>query len=468
MPLINGEFTQLQISEKIATVLFDNSDGVRYRALYGGRGAGKDWGSYAVLIERAVREPIRVLCTRELQTSIKDSSHRVIADTIARLGYSKYLQVFESEIRGVNGSLFLFRGIRHNTEEIKSMEGVDICVCDEAQSMTKESFIVLDPTIRKAGSEIWFKFNPAYDDDFIYDFCVVNKPHNMVSGEVNYTDNPWCPKELIEQADRMRREDPTLYENVWLGKPKGQGGRIFPMYNSEVHEIDFDLSYLPKCDLYMSIDPHRKYYPAITWYAVTPTSATVVYNEWPKYDDLDMWYDEARDQKQFDKTVKELANIILANDYCLNGGKIIARTGDPRFLAENPDLQVKLMECGVLGWVQAPFERIETQRENLKQLMSYNPAIPLGGCNLPEWYVDKRCKNKTRAYKRHSWSEDKDKESETNKDFIDNDRYFLSTFANGRPIYCERKSVMSIGKLTSGIDVAANTLPIRGYFKNAA
>ncbi len=463
MPLKNGEFVGLEISPKIAGVLFDKSREWRYRALWGGRGAGKDWQSYAVAIERAIRFKTRILCTRELQTSIKDSSHRIIADTIDRLGFNQYFTVTEQEIRSKNGSIFLFRGIRHNTDEIKSMEGIDLCICDEAQSMTAKSFEVLDPTIRKPGSEIWFKFNPDYDDDFIYDFCINKPPENLIGCEVNYTDNPWAPQVLIDQAVRMQREEPDRYENVWLGKPKGQGGRVYPMYNAEIHEIDFDLDMLPKCDLYMSIDPHRKYYPAITWYAVTPTSATIVYNEWPKYETLGMWYDEARDQNPFDLTTDELANVILANDYCLNGGKIVARMGDPRFLAENPDLQVRLMEKGVLGWVDPPFERIETQRENLRQLLSYNPAIPLGGSNLPDWYVDKRCKNKSRAYKRHSWAEEKDKESEVNKDFIDNDRYFLSTFPKGKPIYRDRESIHKVGAIISPSQAIMANRPIKGY-----
>jgi hypothetical protein len=216
----------------------------------------------------------------------------------------------------------------------------------------------------------------------------------------------------------------------------------------------------------MAIDPHRKYYPAITWYAITPTNAVIVYNEWPKYEDLGMWYDEARDQKTFDLSLKELAAIILANDITFRGGRIVGRVPDPRFSAENPDFVRVLMEHGVLNWIDAPFERIETQRENLKTLMYWNPALPLCGTNTPDWYVSNKCTNKSRAYRRHCYSEDKDKESEAHKDLIDVDRYFLSVFEAGKPKYQDRKTISTIGAIKSLASMQMQSLPLQGYYSN--
>lgn len=223
MPLVDGKFLPLQMPEKHARVLFDHSKKWRYRALYGGRGAGKDWASKAAIVEMAVRKPIRVLFARELMNSIKDSSHLLLKDTIARLGLNDYFTVLDNEIRGKNGSLFVFKGIRSNTQEIKSMEGIDICVLDEAQPLTEESFVIIDPTIRREGSEIWFLFNVLLETDFVYQFCVAHPPENMISEMVNYTDNPYCPEELIEQAERMKIENFNLYQNVWGGLPRSVG-----------------------------------------------------------------------------------------------------------------------------------------------------------------------------------------------------------------------------------------------------
>lgn len=471
MPLVNNS-RKLQVSEKIANVLLDKSQKWRYRVLAGGRCGGKDYAISSIIIERAVTEPIRVLFTREIQNSIKESIHRLLCDQIARMGYSAYFDCLETEIRGKNGSLFMFKGIRHNVKEFKSTEGVDLCVLCEAQETVKESFDeILDPTIRstpgKPEPEIWIIFNPHFDDDFVYDRFVLNKPDNAITGIVNYLDNPWCPPDQIALAERMKQTDPELYKCVWLGEPRGQGGRVFPQYNADVHEIDFDIESLAKCDLYMAIDPHRKYYPFCTWFAVTPTDAVVIYNEWPRYDDLQMHYDEARLQRYFDLTPQQLANTILANDMTLRGGRIMARVGDPRFLKENPDLLVQLQQQGVFGWVEAPFERIETQREGIRQMLSYNPALPLGGINMPDLYVSKRCRNVSRALKRHSWSlDDKDKESEDYKDPIDTIRYFRSIFPDGTPKFQRRDAAYST-PLKSLATAQLEKLPSAQYAKKA-
>jgi hypothetical protein len=183
----------------------------------------------------------------------------------------------------------------------------------------------------------------------------------------------------------------------------------------------------------MAIDPHQKYYPFIKWYAVTPLGCVVQYNEWPKFEDLGMWYDEARESRAFGMSPRELANIILANDMSLQyGAQIMGRVPDPRFDAQNPAFVRQQQECGVLGWVQAEHEKVETQRERLKRLMEYNPALPRLGMNMPQWYVRKGCRNSNRAYLRLMWDEDKEKEMEEGKDPVDCDRYFLNIL--GDPI----------------------------------
>lgn len=468
MPLIDDTFEPMEIPAKHARVICNQSQTYRYRVLRGGRSGGKDWAFASAAIERGVRQSTRYLCTREVQNTIKASIHQLLSDTILRLGYSDYFKITDHEIRAKhNDTSFIFKGLRDlNADNVKSIEGIDVCMIGEAQDMTKKSFTVLDPSIRKPGSELWIQFNEQFDDDFIYLFSVVNPPDDLICEQVLYTDNPWTTPATYKQAERMRLEDPMLYRNVWLGECLGQGGRVFPLYDKKLHEIDFDMSSLPQCDLYMSIDPHRKYYPAITWYAVTPTGATVVYNEWPRpVDQQGMWYDEARTMMTFDMTMSQLAAVILANDRTFLGGTVIGRTIDPRFAAEHEDFVPALQALGVLNWRQAPFERIETQRESLKTLIGYNPAIPVYGCNTPDWYVERSCGNKSRAYVRHSYAEDKDKEAETHKDFIDNDRYFLSLFPMGRPAYIERDSMRKGPPLKSMAAQMMQSLPAQGYYK---
>lgn len=198
----------------------------RYKVLYGGRGGAKSWGIARALLILAASNKLRVLCTREVQKSIKDSVHLLLKDQIAALGYGALFETLQTEIRGrpgtpAEGSLFLFAGLSDQTvDSIKSFEGVDVVWVEEAHAVTKRSWSILIPTIRKAGSEIWVSFNPELDTDETYVRFVVNPPPEAVLIPVGWRDNPWFPEILRKEKDHLQKTDQEEYENVWEGKPK--------------------------------------------------------------------------------------------------------------------------------------------------------------------------------------------------------------------------------------------------------
>lgn len=190
----------------------------RYKAYYGGRGTGKSHSFAAALVLMAASKPIRVLCGREIQKSIKDSVKRLIDDKIAEYKLNKFFTSTETEIRGANGSLFLFAGIKTNPESIKSMEGIDICWIEEASTISLRSLEFLVPTIRKEGSEIWFTWNPENELDPV-DIMFRGKtpPNNSIVQEVKWYDNPWFPEVLKEEMEFDRMNNPEKYMHVWEG-----------------------------------------------------------------------------------------------------------------------------------------------------------------------------------------------------------------------------------------------------------
>ncbi len=194
----------------------------RYKVLYGGRGGAKSWGIARALLILAASRKLRALCTREVQKSIKDSVHRTLQDQIIALGYSGLFEVIRDEIRCPStGSLFLFAGLSDQTvDSIKSFEGVDVVWVEEGHSVTKRSWAILIPTIRKDDSEIWVSFNPELDTDETYLRFVVRPPPDTVLIPMNWRDNPWFPEILRKEKDHLQRVDPEEYENVWEGKPK--------------------------------------------------------------------------------------------------------------------------------------------------------------------------------------------------------------------------------------------------------
>lgn len=194
----------------------------RYKVAYGGRGSAKSWSFARALIILAANQKLRILCAREIQKSIKQSVHQLLCDQIEALGYGKYFEILETEIRGRNGSEFLFTGLSvHTVDSIKSFEGVDIVWVEEAQTVSKRSWTILIPTIRKEDSEIWVSFNPDLDTDETYVRFVEDPPDDSIVEKVNYSDNPWFPDVLERERLSDKRKLPNdEYENIWEGKCK--------------------------------------------------------------------------------------------------------------------------------------------------------------------------------------------------------------------------------------------------------
>ena len=190
----------------------------RYKVVWGGRGSGKSHSLARLLLLEAAERPLRVLCARELQISIKDSVHRLLSDLVDAMGLSDKFEVGQSFLRGTNGSEFLFKGLRHNTAEIKSMEGIDRCWVEEAQAVSEDSWMLLIPTIRAPGSEIWVSFNPDQESDPTYRRFVVNPPDSAIVRRVNFDENPFFPPDLELERAYMARVDPDAYAHVWLGE----------------------------------------------------------------------------------------------------------------------------------------------------------------------------------------------------------------------------------------------------------
>jgi hypothetical protein len=190
----------------------------RYKVVYGGRGAGKSWSVARALLLLGAGKPLRILCAREFQNSLGESVHQLLAGQVEELGFSHFYRVLKASIDGANGTKFVFAGLRHNTSKIKSFEGFDIVWVEEAQAVSKRSFDVLIPTIRRPGSEIWVTFNPDLEQDDAWQRFVVSPMPGSVVRQVNWSDNPWFPPELRAEKDHLKARDLDAYENVWEGK----------------------------------------------------------------------------------------------------------------------------------------------------------------------------------------------------------------------------------------------------------
>lgn len=191
----------------------------RYKALYGGRGGGKSHDRAESMVLQCYAQKTRAVCIREVQNSIRDSVRQLLIDKIDKFRLRSFFEITDGEIRGRNGSLIVFRGMQsYNAENIKSLEDFDIAWVEEAQTFSEKSLRLLRPTIRKEGSELWFTWNPRYEDDPIDAFFRgANPPKDAVILKCGLEHNPWASSVLLKERAEDFERDPEMARHVWGG-----------------------------------------------------------------------------------------------------------------------------------------------------------------------------------------------------------------------------------------------------------
>ena len=189
-----------------------------YKVLYGGRDGCKSWSIARALLILGTQKPMRILCARETMDSIRESVHQLLSDQVAMLGLEDFYHVLQAEIRGVNGTEFVFAGLRKQTvSSLKSYEAIDVAWIEEASVVSRRSLTILLPTIRKPGSEIWFSLNPDLETDAVYQDFIVNPPKGAFVCKIGYQDNNWLSEESKQKIATLKERDPDTFHHVYEG-----------------------------------------------------------------------------------------------------------------------------------------------------------------------------------------------------------------------------------------------------------
>lgn len=196
------------------------------KVLKGGRASSKTWDAAGFAIFLSSRYTVKCLCIRQFQNKIQESVYAILKLRIEQFGLESEFDIQKTTIiHKVTGSSFHFYGIHRNISEIKGFEGADICWIEEGEGLTAIQWSIIEPTIRKEGSEVWLLYNGRLISDFVETF--VHDPANgIIVRHINYLENPFLSETMVRKIERLKNNDHDEYEHIYLGVPRSDDERV--------------------------------------------------------------------------------------------------------------------------------------------------------------------------------------------------------------------------------------------------
>ena len=195
--------------------------------LASGRGTGKDYVvvDYGLVQMKAGPDPYNIVFMRQFQNSIADSIKAVVERRIRDHGWGRHFRVTHTEIScPATGSRMMFRGYERNIESLRGLEGIKLCVINEAQTVIEDAVRLFRYSVREEGSRFIWVGNPRYRTDY-FSRMLRNPPEGSLVLRPTQADNPWFPEVLRAdmEADRGR----PWFGHVWGGQEVSLTGRVF-------------------------------------------------------------------------------------------------------------------------------------------------------------------------------------------------------------------------------------------------
>ncbi len=239
----------------------------RYKIMYSGRMAAKSWSVAQALLIQGTQKKIRILAAREFQNSIADSVHKLFSDMNDRYNFG-YEVTKDSIKHPLTKSEIVFYGLKTNITKIKSLEGIDICWIEEAETVSQTSLDIVIPTIRKQGSEIWMTFNPSAATDAVYKMFVAPHLHDLTENSkyvdqqhyilrTHYSENPFLSDTAVAEIETSKANDYERYRHIYDGQPveATKLAIIKPQWFEAALDAHIELNFKPKGIKVIGFDP---------------------------------------------------------------------------------------------------------------------------------------------------------------------------------------------------------------------
>lgn len=262
------------------------SNNTRYYIVTGGRGSGKSFevGRFSSIL--SFESNHKILFTRQTMTSAHLSIIPEFQEKIDLLGLGDMFNVTRNEINNTkSGSQIIFRGLKTSsgdqTANLKSLQGIDTWILDEAEELTDEiTFDKINLSIRQKGvqNRIILILNPATKEHWIYKRFFEQKGVQAgftgVKGDTTYIHTTYLDnydnldESFLSEIERIKVTNPKKYKHVvegsWIEKAEGvvfENWR-FGEFNPDGLQVtfgqDYGFSIDPTTLLGVAIDKKKK------------------------------------------------------------------------------------------------------------------------------------------------------------------------------------------------------------------
>ncbi len=181
--------------------------------MQGGSRSGKTYNILIWFIIKLLQENGKTLTVvRQSLPSIKGSVLRDFIDILSRLGiYSEDNHNKTEQIYQLNGNTIEFVSA-DQPQKIRGRARTYL-FCNEANELSYEAWMQL---IMRTESKIVIDYNPSDVSSWIYDDVIPRDDADFYI--TTFRDNPFLPKELVDELERLKDADPNYWQIYGLGE----------------------------------------------------------------------------------------------------------------------------------------------------------------------------------------------------------------------------------------------------------
>ena len=198
-------------TNKIFEILQDSKK--RITVMQGGSRSGKTYNILIWFIIKLLQENGKTLTVvRQSLPSIKGSVLRDFVDILSRLGiYSEDNHNKTEQIYQLNGNVIEFVSA-DQPQKIRGRARTYL-FCNEANELSYEAWMQL---IMRTEGKIVIDYNPSDISSWIYDNVIPRDDADFYI--TTFKDNPFLPKELVDELERLKDADPNYWQIYGLGE----------------------------------------------------------------------------------------------------------------------------------------------------------------------------------------------------------------------------------------------------------